>query len=107
MRRGVAALALTSDHQASQVVWAVFGPAVGWSFVFTGLSAARRRPESRTGTLMQLLGFAWFLAGLHFANSAALYSLALVTGGLWGGVFLQLVLAFPSGRLAPGATARS
>ena len=98
----VAALALTSEHQASQAVWAVFGPVVGWSFVFTGLSAARRRPESRTGALMQLLGFAWFLAGLHFANSAALYSLALVTGGLWGGVFLQLVLAFPSGRLRPG-----
>ena len=46
----VAALALTSDHQASQVVWAVFGPVVGWSFVFTGLSApggARRAAPGR------------------------------------------------------------
>ena len=30
------------------------------------------------------------------------YSFALVAGGLWGGVFLHLVMAFPSGRLSPG-----
>ena len=32
-----------------KVVWAVFGPAVGWSFVGTGLYAWRARPESRIG----------------------------------------------------------
>jgi signal transduction histidine kinase len=30
------------------------------------------------------------------------YSFAFVVGGLWGGVFLQLIMSFPSGRLAPG-----
>lgn len=99
---GVVALLLGSDHQDSKTVWAIFGPAVGWSFIGVGLYAWQRRPESGTGRLMVLLGFAWFVSGLAFANSRALYTFALVAGGLWGGVFLQLVMTFPSGRLARG-----
>ena len=99
---GVIALLLASDHQGSKTVWAVFGPGVGWSFIGVGLYAWRRRPESRTGALMVLLGFAWFVSGLAFANARLPYSIAFVIGGLWGGVFLQLVMTFPSGRLAPG-----
>jgi signal transduction histidine kinase len=99
---GVVALVVSSDHQDAQTVWAIFAPAVGWSFIGTGLYAWRRRPESRTGELMVLLGFAWFVSALHFADSALLYSISFVLGGLWGGVFLQLVMSFPSGRLAPG-----
>ena len=83
-------------------MWAIFGPAVGWSFIGTGLYAWRRRPESRTGALMTLLGFAWFLFTLDSANAPLVYTFALVTGGLWGGVFLHIGLSFPSGRLAPG-----
>jgi signal transduction histidine kinase len=98
----VVALLLASDHQGSKAVWAILGPVVGWSFVGVGLYAWHRRPESRTGALMVTLGFAWFLSALSFANSPLVYSLAFVTGGLWGGVFLQLVMTFPSGRLAPG-----
>ena len=101
---GAAVLALlaASDHQDSKAVWAIFGPGIGWSFIGVGLYAWRRRPESRTGALMVLMGFTWFLAGLSFANSPLLYSAAFIIGGLWGGVFLHLVMAFPSGRLAPG-----
>ena len=51
---------------------------------------------------MVLLGFAWFLSALNFSDSPLVYSLAFVLGGLWGGVFLQLIMSFPSGRLAPG-----
>jgi signal transduction histidine kinase len=98
----VDALLLASHHQDSKVVWAIFAPITAWSFIATGLYASRRRPESRAGDLMVLLGFAWFLAGLSFANARLPYSIALVLGGLWGGVFLQLVMSFPSGRLAPG-----
>ena len=54
-------LVLGSEHFADPGVWAVFGPVVGWSFVGTGLYAWRRRPESRFGLLMVLVGFAWFL----------------------------------------------
>jgi signal transduction histidine kinase len=95
----VVALELASGHRDARVVWAVFAPAVGWSFVGTGLYAWRRRPENRTGALMILLGFAWFVFTLDAANSSLLYTVAVVTGGLWGGVFLHLGLSFPSGRL--------
>jgi signal transduction histidine kinase len=97
---GVVALELTSAHQDAKAVWAVFGPVVGWSFIGTGLYAWRRRPDSRTGALMVLLGFAWFLFTLDAANSPLVYTVALVAGGLWGGVFLHLGLSFPTGRLA-------
>jgi signal transduction histidine kinase len=99
---GVVAILLGSDHQDAKAAWAIFGPAVGWSFIGVGLYAWRRRPESRTGELMVLLGFAWFLSALNFADSSLVYSLAFVLGGLWGGVFLHLIMGFPSGRLAPG-----
>jgi signal transduction histidine kinase len=99
---GVVAVVLTSDHQDAQAVWAIFGPAVGWSFIGTGLYAWRRRPESRTGELMVLLGFAWFLFTLDSSNSPLVYTFAQVAGPLWGAVFLHIGLSFPSGRLAPG-----
>jgi signal transduction histidine kinase len=97
---GVAAVRLASHHQDARVVWAVFGPLVGWSFVGTGAYAWRRRPESRTGALMVLLGFAWFLFLLDAANAPAVFTFALLTGGLYGSVFLHLGLGFPSGRLS-------
>src|SRR3954468_1396271 len=97
---GVVALELGSDHQDAATVWAIFGPTVGWCFVGTGLYAWRRKPENRTGALMVLLGFAWFLFPLDAANAPAVHTFALVAGGLWGGVFLHLGLSFPAGRLA-------
>jgi signal transduction histidine kinase len=96
---GVVAVVLASDHKDPKAVWAIFGPAVGWSFIGTGLYASRRRPDSRTGALMILLGFAWFLFTLDAANSPLVYTFALMTGSVWGGVFLHLGLGFPSGRL--------
>jgi uncharacterized membrane protein YjjB (DUF3815 family) len=41
---GVVAVVLASDHKEPKAVWAIFGPAVGWSFIGTGLYAWRRRP---------------------------------------------------------------
>ena len=91
-------LVLSSDSLDGRAVWAVFGPAVGLSFIGTGLYAERRRPESRTGTLMVVLGFAWFVYALDAANDALPYTASQVLGGLWGGAFLHLGLTFPTGR---------
>jgi signal transduction histidine kinase len=96
---GVAALELSSNHQEARTIWAIFAPIVGWNFIFTGLYAWRRRPESRIGALMVFLGFAWFLWRLGASDSSPIFSSALVVGGLWGGVFLHLGLSFPTGRL--------
>jgi len=95
----VIALELASDHKDPKAVWAIFGPAVGWSFIATGLYAWRQRPESRIGALMILLGFAWFLSTLDAANSPLVYTFALVVAGLWGSVFLHIGVSFPTGRL--------
>ena len=94
----VAWLELVSDHRSAKALWAVFTPAVGWSYVATGVYAWRRRPESRTGALMVLLGFAWFVYALDAANDALPYTASQVLGGLWGGAFLHLGLTFPTGR---------
>jgi signal transduction histidine kinase len=99
---GVIAVVVTSDHQDAKAVWAVFGPAVGWCFIGTGLYAARRREESRIGALMVVMGFAWFLIPLEASDSRLLYTIAIVASGLFGGVFLHLGVSFPSGRVEPG-----
>ena len=97
---GVVALVLTSDREDADLAWAVCGPIVVLSFVGTGLYAWRQRPESRIGELLVLLGFAWCIAALAFANSPLPFTIALVFGGLWGGVFLHLIMTFPTGRAA-------
>src|SRR3954447_9179768 len=97
---------LSSDHLDAKTVWAVLAPLVGWSFVGTGLYAEVRRPESRVGTLMVWFGFAWFLSIVGVSDARLPYTIGLVVGGLWGGVFLHLVLTCPSGRLSPGRDRR-
>jgi signal transduction histidine kinase len=99
---GVSLVALTSDQVGTPVAWAIAGPAVGWTFVATGLYAWHRRPENRTGALMVLLGFAWLNFMLGTGDSATVRAYAEVTGGLWGAVFLHIGISFPSGRVAPG-----
>jgi len=101
---GVAAcvLVLSSDHYEERAVYAVLGPLVGWSFVGTGLYAWRRRPESRFGALMTLLGFTWFLAALETADGSLPFTAGVVLGSLWGPVLAHVLLSFPSGRLGRG-----
>jgi signal transduction histidine kinase len=73
---------------------------VGWSFVASGVVAWSRRPDNRTGALMILVGFLWFLGLLGFAEQDALYRIGdLVGRPLQVAVFVYLLLAFPTGRL--------
>jgi signal transduction histidine kinase len=99
-------LVLGSGHLPDPGVWAVFGPVVGWSFVGTGLYAWRRRPESRFGLLMVLVGFAWFLGPLYAADSPLVFTLGIVLGALWGPIFGHVLLSFPTGRLPTRARRR-
>jgi signal transduction histidine kinase len=94
------ALILSSDHLDDKLVWSIFGQLVGWSFIGTGLYAQRRRPDSRAGLLMVALGFAWFANAIAASDLPLPYTVGQVTGGLWGGVFLHLVMTFPSGRIS-------
>jgi signal transduction histidine kinase len=96
---GVCALVLASDHQEAKAAFAIFGPAVGWGFIGTGLYAWWREPANRTGMLMVLLGFAWLSSTLEAANAALPHTYGLTFGGLWGSLFLHLGMSFPTGRL--------
>jgi signal transduction histidine kinase len=96
----VSALQLASDHRDAPVAWAVFVPAIGWSFIGTGLYVWRNRPEHRIGALMILLGFGWFLDAADAANAPLVYTIATAIGGVWGAIFLHLGLSFPTGRLS-------
>ena len=95
----VAALQLASDHRDPVALWVVFAPGVCLSFVATGLYVWQHRPESRIGALMVALGFAWLLFCLQAANDPYVYAIGVVTGGLWGALFLHIGLSFPTGRL--------
>ena len=95
----VCALVASSDHIPDPVVWAVFGPLVGWSFIATGLYAWRTRLDSRFGLLMTVLGFAWFLAPLSAAENPLVFTVGIVVGSVWGAVLGHVLLSFPSGRL--------
>jgi signal transduction histidine kinase len=95
----VAAVVLGSDHQEAKAAFAIFGPAVGWGFIGTGLWAWRREPHNRTGRLLIALGFAWLLSTLESANAALPYTIGLTLGGLWGSCFLHLGMTFPSGKI--------
>jgi signal transduction histidine kinase len=97
---------LTSNRSEADETWVQLWPLVGLSFIGTGLYAGRRRPDSRVGELMVLMGFAWYLAAFTLMNSPLFYTLGQVVAGLWGGVFLHLTLSFPSGRLALGRDQR-
>jgi signal transduction histidine kinase len=75
---------------------------VGWTFIGCGLIAAARRPESRSGQLMAVTGFAWFL-GNFVGVEPGFFSWVAAHGIYWHrGPLVHLILAYPSGRLLSG-----
>ena len=93
------ALALTSDHLREPGVHAALLNWVTLTYLFAGLVAWWRRPESRFGPLMVAAGFAMFLSSLSSANAGAIYTLGIAFDLAAGVLFLHVFLAFPSGRL--------
>jgi PAS domain S-box-containing protein len=98
---GVVALALvlTSAHKVDIAVNAVLALLLGWSFIGSGLFAWARRPNNRTGSLMVMVGFVWFLGALSATNSSLLYTLGMSVAALPLAAFIHLLFAFPNGRL--------
>lgn len=72
---------------------------VGWAFIGCGLIAWMLRPNSRSGILMVLAGFTWFLGNFSLVGVAAASWVAGNALYLHRGVLLQLVLTYPIGRL--------
>jgi signal transduction histidine kinase len=94
-----AALILTGDIADSPSLTASIGLVVGLSWCLTGLEEWRRRPASRIGPLMVLVGFAWFASLLDNSSFSGLYTVGLFLPVLFIAAFGHVLLAFPNGRL--------
>jgi signal transduction histidine kinase len=100
---GLAALALvTTSDRTESASWIVLALTLGWGFIGAGLYAWWRRPENRVGPLMTMVGFFWFFGALQSADTAWAYTLGLAVGSLWLGALVQMLVAFPTGRVQPG-----
>jgi signal transduction histidine kinase len=95
---GVSAL-LYADSDAPDRSGLLLGLVIGWSFMGAGVVAWTRRPGNRTGPLMVLVGFLWFVGRLDFTTQSGLHELGDWVRPLHIAVFAHLLLAFPSGRL--------
>jgi signal transduction histidine kinase len=95
-----AALILGSDHVAHRGAAAALGFAIGAAWIGTGLYVWWRRPETRFGALMTWVGFAWLLNAFSAANSAVIFTLAVLVSNVYLAAFLHLLLAYPDGRVS-------
>lgn len=77
--------------------------AAGWTATTVGLLHSMLRPGNRTGLLLVLAGFTWFLAewGNPGTTSAAVFSVGLLTYVVCPAAVAHAALAYPTGRL-PG-----
>jgi len=91
-------LAVTSEHQDDDPLITTLNVVVGLTFLGVGLFVWDRRPDNRMGAILTTVGFAWFIPGIQFADSAFLHTAGLVLGHVHMPVAFML-LAFPTGRL--------
>jgi signal transduction histidine kinase len=89
----------TSNHVSGRTPTGVLEAVIGLSFIGCGLLAWTRRPDNATGRLLVATGFAWEAGTLQSSNGAFLYTLGALTAAIVLAVFVQLLLAYPSGTL--------
>ena len=97
------AVGVQAEYFAIRAHWTenhVLDAAVGWAFLAAGLVAWVRRPGNRTGMLMVLFGFTWFVGNLAATGVPLLTSIGKGFEGFNGAILAHLVLAYPTGRLA-------
>jgi PAS domain S-box-containing protein len=93
------ALVLASDHQDNKAAFLSLALTVGLSFLVSGVIALWRRPDNRTGTLLVLVAYFWFLGALAESNNDWIFTLGVLVSSLALPAFVHLLLAYPTGRL--------
>jgi signal transduction histidine kinase len=84
----------------SSVSNAVASIVVAWTFLFAGIVAWARRPESRVGILMTFVAFLLLERKLQYSHSSAVFTFGFLFAELGLTVaFAHAVLAYPTGRL--------
>ncbi len=97
---GVLILGLASSRLDQPGLRAFF---IGWivvPYVLSGLVAWWRRPASRLGPLMLLLGFTMALTPLQWSSQPLVHSIGHLFDMVPAAMFLHVFLAFPTGRLS-------
>ena len=93
------ALVLASDHVENLAAFLSLALTVGLSFLVSGVIALWRRPDNRTGFLLVLVAYFWFLGALAESDNDWIFTLGLLVSSLVLGAFVHLMLAYPTGRL--------
>ena len=96
---GAAYLAATRTFVPYQTASAPMALLVGWSFIGSGLAAARARPANRLGPVMVFTGFAWLATFLTDAREPALFTVGTALDSVYLLGLAYLILSFPEGRL--------
>jgi signal transduction histidine kinase len=102
---GLAAVEVVLIYWGAPVVppWQVLLlPALGLTYLATGLLAWWRRPSNRIGALLCAGGLAWIAAGLFNVWVTPLTAVGLMTSTLGLAIVVHVLHAFPSGRLRDG-----
>jgi signal transduction histidine kinase len=90
---------LTSRHSDPKWLVLTLLLVIGVSFTTTGMYAWARRPESRFGLQMSLVGLAWFAGSLTASNDDVLFTIGILFGSLYAAIVVHALLGFPTGRL--------
>jgi signal transduction histidine kinase len=73
---------------------------VGWTFLFVGLIAGRRRPGNPVGLLISLFGLLWPASALGWINSPWPYEIGDMLKSAFLVVLAHLYIVYPHGRAA-------
>jgi signal transduction histidine kinase len=93
------ALIVSSDHIDQPGLGVAIGLLITWSFIGTGLYAWWRRPTSRFGALMVLVGFTFVLGSLTASDDPVIFTVGVLLSSIYYVVFAHALLAYPDGRL--------
>ena len=98
---------LLVSHPAAPLWESFLAPAAALVYAAAGLVAWWRRPSNRLGVILVVGAAVWLTAGLTDTTLPVLASAGVVVATVPLGIVVQLVLAFPSGRIRSRAARRT
>jgi PAS domain S-box-containing protein len=96
---GAFSVILMTDGADGSTGRAALGVCVGLAFIVAGLVSKHRRPDSRMGWAMVVVGFTWFVPALTQSGEPVLFSLGAALADIPWAAFAYLIFAYPTGRL--------
>ena len=95
-------LVLASDHLENKAAFLSLALTVGLSFLVSGVIALWRRPDNRTGFLLVLVAYLWFLGGLTESDNDWIFTIGVLVEQPRAGC-----LRPPAARVPDGPAARA